>query len=73
MACVIQYGGSKKQMRNNQSNKGSAETRANNQPNNSMEAWSGTMVNGNAPWSAIQRNKERGSASAVSNEVKLIL
>jgi hypothetical protein len=56
-------------MRNNQPNKGSNEaaaTRANNKPNNSMEAWS-TMVNGNgngkgngkgirsSPWSVIQR------------------
>jgi hypothetical protein len=51
---VIQYGGSNKQMRNNQPNKGSNEaaaTRANNQPNDGaawsgMEAWN-AMVNGN--------------------------
>jgi hypothetical protein len=59
---VIQYGGNNKQMRNNQPNKGSNEaaaTRANNQPNNSMERHHGQrqrlMVNGNGSWSAIQR------------------
>jgi hypothetical protein len=61
---VIQHGGRKKQMRNNQPNKGSNEaaaTRANNQPNNSMEAWSRSAMvkgNGNGSWSTFQRLRE---------------